>query len=206
MTAPEKDLVTARSRGRPREFDMDEALDKALGVFAVRGYHAASISELTLAMQLASGSVYKAFKDKRAIFLAAFARYRKVRRGKLDAAIADAANGRERLEKTLMFYARAACGTEGRQGCLVVGSATELAILDEEAAAQVAAAFDQNEQLFASFIEEGKADGSIPQHVDVAVTARLMLCVMKGMRLVGKTGRTREEMTAVAAAAMRFLT
>ncbi|MDA4634974.1 TetR/AcrR family transcriptional regulator, partial [Escherichia coli] len=60
---------TMRGRGRPREFDMNEALDKALRVFSERGYHATSIGNLTDAMQLASGSVYKAFKDKRGVFL-----------------------------------------------------------------------------------------------------------------------------------------
>ena len=70
-----------RGRGRPREFDVEAALDAALRVFSERGYHAASISELTEAMGLAAGSVYKAFGDKRGIFLATFDRYRAVRRG-----------------------------------------------------------------------------------------------------------------------------
>src|SRR5262245_39754798 len=66
--------TTSRGRGRPREFDLDAALDKSVRVFRERGYHATSIADLTEAMKLASGSVYKAFKDKRAVFLAAFDR------------------------------------------------------------------------------------------------------------------------------------
>ena len=61
-----------RARGRPREFDIDDALDKAVRVFSERGYHATSIGDLAGAMELASGSIYKAFRDKRAVFLAAF--------------------------------------------------------------------------------------------------------------------------------------
>ena len=64
--------VVSRPRGRPREFDMDKALDQAIRVFSEQGYHATSIGDLIDAMGLASGSIYKAFRDKRAVFLAAY--------------------------------------------------------------------------------------------------------------------------------------
>src|ERR1700761_1859071 len=65
----------ARPCGRPREFDMDEALDRAIRVFCEQGYNATSIGDLIDAMGLASGSIYKAFHDKRAVFLAALDRH-----------------------------------------------------------------------------------------------------------------------------------
>ena len=67
---------------------MDEVLDKAVRVFCERGYHATSIGDLTDAMALTSGSVYKAFKDKKSVFLAALDRYKTVRDAKLHLAIA----------------------------------------------------------------------------------------------------------------------
>src|SRR6202012_4020630 len=72
--------VAARPRGRPREFDMDKALDQAIRVFSEHGYHATSIGDLIDAMGLASGSIYKAFRDKRAVFLAALDRHILLRR------------------------------------------------------------------------------------------------------------------------------
>jgi len=194
-----------RLRGRPREFDMNVTLDKALGVFSERGYHAASISDLTDAMGLTSGSVYKAFKDKRGIFLAAFDHYRAKRRKIIDENVAAAISGREKVQALLNVYADASHGVEGRCGCLVVGSATDLALFDDEAAKRVALAFEQNEQLLVGLIRLGKADGSIPDHIDIAVAARTLLCLLKGMRLVGKTGRSHAEMSAVAEAAMKLL-
>ena len=56
-------------------FDHDTVVDAALKVFRERGYHAASVADLSAAMLLTPGSIYKAFADKRAIFLAAFDRY-----------------------------------------------------------------------------------------------------------------------------------
>ncbi|MDQ0563493.1 AcrR family transcriptional regulator [Rhizobium mesoamericanum] len=197
--------ISTRQRGRPRAFDRDVALDKALQVFSERGYHAASISELTEAMGLASGSVYKAFKDKRGIFLAAFDRYRAVRRELLDARMARVATGREKIREVLTHYALSSHGASGRCGCLVVSSANDLALFDEEAAERVAAAFMTNENLIADLLRLGQSDGSIAAEIDVAATARTLLCLTKGMRVVGKTGRSEEDMVAVAETAMKFL-
>ena len=195
----------AHSRGRPREFEMDEVLDKAVRIFCERGYHATSIGDLARAMELASGSVYKAFKDKRSVFLAALDRYKTVRDAKLREVLACAATGYERIQKALAFYAEASHGADGRQGCLVVGSAAELATFDDEVAQWVKSALTRNETLLRELIREGKADGSIPAHVDGETTARLMLCLTQGMRVVGKTGRTRKEMQAIVDVAMKAL-
>jgi TetR/AcrR family transcriptional repressor of nem operon len=199
-------ILAARSRGRPREFDMDEALDEALRVFSERGYHGTSIGNLTDAMQLASGSVYKAFKDKRGVFLAAFDRYRAVRSSKLRTAVDTNKSGYDRIRDALAFYADASHGTSGKQGCLVVSCASELATFDPEVAKKVAVAMDTNEAVLLELIELGQNDGSVPAHIDGRATARLMLCLVQGMRVVGKTGRTREEMMAAVTVAMKTLT
>ncbi|MFJ6323432.1 MULTISPECIES: TetR/AcrR family transcriptional regulator [unclassified Rhizobium] len=197
--------IAPRLRGRPREFDMNTALDEALRVFSERGYHAASISELTDAMGLTAGSVYKAFGDKRGIFLAAFDRYRQVRQQRIESCLAEAADGYAKLFALAVFFAESSCGETGRRGCLVVGSATELALFDEEVAGRVAAAFNFDERRLLDLIRLGQADGSIPQHVDAETAACAMLCLTKGMRIIGKTGPKPERMFAVAEAAMKLL-
>ncbi|MFS8045742.1 TetR/AcrR family transcriptional regulator [Rhizobium sp. BR 314] len=197
--------IAPKLRGRPREFDMDAALDEALRVFSERGYHAASISELTEAMGLTAGSVYKAFGDKRGIFLAAFDRYRQVRQPLIEACLAEAANGRAKLFALTAFFAESSCGEIGRRGCLVVGSATELALFDEEIAGRVATAFNLDERRILDLIRLGQADGSISQDVDAEGIACAILCLTKGMRVIGKTGPKPERMLAVAEAAMKLL-
>lgn len=175
-----------RPPGRPREFDLDSALDKAVRVFRERGYHATSIGDLSEAMQLAAGSIYKAFKDKRAVFLAAFDRYSTLRSAQVRTAADGGRTGHDRLRRVLASYLEASQGVEGRRGCLVVGSTIELAALDPEVAARVSAALKANEALLAGLIREGQGDGSIPAHVDPDATARLILCMTQGMRVVGK--------------------
>lgn len=74
-----------KERGRPRAFDTDSALDSAMLVFRQKGYHATSIGDLGQAMQLTTGSIYKAFTDKRTLFANVFARYLSMRNSSLAA-------------------------------------------------------------------------------------------------------------------------
>lgn len=202
--SPSIQASPTRGRGRPREFDMDEALDKAVLVFRERGYHGTSITDLTAAMALTSGSVYKAFKDKRGIFLAALDRYKERRDPLIRAEVERGATGRERLSNVLGFFAGSAHGVEGERGCLVVGTATELATLDDEVAQRIKRSLDRNEALLEELIRQGKADGSLATALDDRTAARLVLCVLQGMRVVGTTGRGKKEMQAVAEAAMHI--
>lgn len=197
--------ATTRPPGRPRQFEIDDALDKAIVVFSERGYHAASISELKEAMGLTAGSLYKAFKDKKAIFLAAFDRYKQVRNALLDQEIGAGCDGRDKVFRMLRFYAEASHGESGRRGCLVVGTAIELAVYDAEAAERVGRSMARSEALFDRLIREGQADGSITKTIDAEATARLMLSVTQGLRVLGKTGPDRDRAFAVIGTAIKLL-
>ena len=194
-----------RPRGRQREFDLDEALDKAIRVFREQGYNATSIGDLTEAMGLASGSIYKAFKDKRAVFLAALDRYMLLRNEQIASVARAARTARERLRAVLGFYVESAKGVEGRRGCMVVGSAVELAIADREVAARITAALSRNEALLADLIRQGQADRSISGKIDPDETARVMVCLTQGLRVVGRAGRAPPDTSAAVDIAMKLL-
>lgn len=194
-----------RGPGRPREFDMEAALDSAVLVFRERGYHAASVGDLGQAMKLTAGSIYKAFADKRAIFLAALDRYTTQRSAQLGPLLDAQPNGLDKVHAMLRFYAEASHDTEGRTGCLVVGSAVALGTFDAEVAVQVAAALQRIEISLRDLIWLGQSDGSISSSIDVDVSASILLCVLQGFRVIGKTGRTRADMMAAADQALRLL-
>ena len=197
--------VPVRPRGRPREFDMDEALDQAIRVFCEQGYNATSIGDLIDAMGLASGSIYKAFRDKRAVFLAALDRHIVLRKEQIAAAARSSKPARERLRDVLAHFVEVSKGIEGRRGCLVVGSAVELAILDREVAARVNASIGKNEAFLADLIRQGQADKSIPAAIDPEETARVMVCLTQGLRVVGKSGRAPQDTAAAVDIAMKLL-
>jgi TetR/AcrR family transcriptional regulator, transcriptional repressor for nem operon len=198
-------LEVVRPRGRPREFDMDQALDQAIRVFCEQGYSATSIGDLIDAMGLASGSIYKAFHDKRSVFLAALDRHVLLRKEQIAAAARSSKPARERLRDVLAFFVESSKGAEGRRGCLIVGSAVELAIADREVAARVTASLSKNEAFLADLIREGQADGSISSQVDPEQTARVMVCLTQGLRVVGKSGRAPQDTAAAVDIAMKLL-
>lgn len=194
-----------RGRGRPREFDEATALDGAVRIFRERGYNATSVADLAQAMGLAAGSIYKAFKDKRGVFLAAFERYVGEGDALRHAAFGKGGNGRDKLRELLELYAVSSSGVEGMQGCLVVGSTVELATMDAATARRVKAAHGRTEQLLVRTIRDGQADGSINAAIDSEAVARLMLCILQGMRVIGKTGRSRGDMRSVVELALKTL-
>ena len=169
---------------------MASALDAAIIVFRERGYHATSLSDLRVSMGLATGSIYKAFADKRDVFLAAFDRYTELRGVALQPLLDAESTGLAKLQVLFRFYAESSYGAEGRRGCLVVGSAVELATHDAEVATRVAAALNRLRARLRDLIRLGQSDGSVLPTTDLDATADLLLCVLQGLRVVGKTGRT----------------
>jgi TetR/AcrR family transcriptional regulator, transcriptional repressor for nem operon len=186
--------VPLRERGRPREFDLTAVLDAAVRVFRSRGYHAASMQDLRDATDLASGSIYKAFADKRALFIAAFDRYVSERMRMRATALQACSSGREKLRELLRLYALSSAGTEGRLGCLVVGSVVALTTFDTDLNGLVRRTLGRTEDCLADLVRKGCADGSLLPDLNAADQARFLLCLMQGMRVVGKTGRTTREM------------
>lgn len=187
----------SRGPGRPREFAVDDVLDKAIIVFSEYGFHATSMARLTAALGITEGSIYKAFKDKRAIFLAAFERYVSQRNARIAQELASAQTGRACVEAILRLYAEYCHGAVGRRGCLVVGSAVDLASSDADMAKRVASVLKVHEKRLVAAVRQGQGDGSISSRLDAESTGRLLLCVVQGMRVLGKTGRSHGEMMSI---------
>lgn len=183
------------ARGRPRKFDTDKILDRAICVFADRGYAGTSVTDLTIRTSVTQGSLYKAFKDKRTLFMASLERYKTVRRARLGNALGDSGTGLERLRRLLYFYAASSAGEEGRNGCLVVRSLKDLGVLDEEMSCELLSITRYNEATLVGLLQDGQADGSVSAEIDVIAAASFLLCLTQGMRVIGKTGREGLEAT-----------
>src|ERR1700744_5894418 len=94
----------ALPRGRPRSFDADAAVERAMGVFWSRGYHATALPDLLRATRLSRGSLYAAFGDKYSLFLLALDRYIADAVARLDEELAAAREPIESLRAYLAGY------------------------------------------------------------------------------------------------------
>lgn len=191
--------------GRPREFDTETVLDNAIKRFSEYGFHGTSISDLNACLNLTSGSIYKAWGDKRGLFLAALERYTALRSEAIAACLASESSGLDKVEALLTHYARLSCEATGRTGCLIVETAVELALADSEIDSLIAAQQNRREAQIRRLIEEGQRDGSMRKELDAANLAKLLLALQQGMRVVGKTGSDTEQMLGMVSELMRLL-
>ena len=175
-----------RSPGRPRAFDIAEVVDRAVLIFREHGYQAASVDVLRRGTGLTTGSLYKAFRDKKDIFASAFARYVTERQAAIRLRLEMAETGRGRIAALLDLYLEAASGAEGRRGCLVAASLAETSVLDGAQRAALGEALGVNETRLRDLLRQGQADGSVRADLDVEAAADVLLALLYGIRLLGK--------------------
>src|SRR5260370_40645571 len=115
-----------RPRGRPRSFDTEAAVERAMDVFWSRGYHATALPDLLRATKLSRGSLYAAFGDKHALFMRALDRYIADALARMDVEFGPRSEPIDGLRAYLAGYVERTSGAKGRRGCLLVATAMEL--------------------------------------------------------------------------------
>jgi len=180
--------ITSRpGRGRPREFDYDEVVDLAIALFRQRGFGATSIADLVEATGLTRGSLYKAFTDKKSVYVAAFERYTRLGHERIQAIADGDGTGRERIARLLAHYLEQSRGEPGRLGCLVVATGLEATVMDPDIARMFEQALKHLERTLSKLIRLGIEDHSIHADLNAEAAAQALLCFLQGLRVVGKS-------------------
>jgi TetR/AcrR family transcriptional regulator, copper-responsive repressor len=193
----------SKPRGRPRSFDRETALEKALLAFWKHGYEATSVSDLTRVMDIGAPSLYAAFGDKRSLFEEVVREYGAKYGSFGDRALADEPTARAAVERTLREAAVEYTVPGRPPGCMAVSTTGSTTESSEEAAALLRAKRVGNVRLFQDRIEADMAAGVLPAETDAAALARFNAAVLQGMSQQAKDGADRDELAAVAEAAMR---
>jgi AcrR family transcriptional regulator len=188
--------------GRVRQFDADEALDRALEVFWTRGYEGATLPELTKAMGINRPSLYAAFGNKEQLFHKALDRYQTGPQSFVNEALKKP-RARAVAEAIFSGFVRMQRDRSSPPGCMIVSGALacgeeteavrrELARLRQAVVATLRARFDR-----------AVREGDLPGGRDCASLARYVATVLNGLAVQAASGATETELRRVAAIAMR---
>lgn len=173
--------------GRPREFNLDEALEAAVRVFWQRGFKATSLDDLLAATRISRSSFYAAFGSKEALFQQCLARYCRRMASEMGRALLEAESGRGFIEQTFRQVVEEA-REEEPMGCLIMNSATELGQRHPEFSADLRKAVRLFERLFQQAVQRAQLEGDIPRQSDARTLATYLTSSLGGLRSLAKAG------------------
>jgi TetR/AcrR family transcriptional repressor of nem operon len=190
---------------RPREFDIDAALERAMQAFWAKGYESTSLDDLCEATGLGRSSLYAAFGDKRGLYLRALVRYEDGVEERIAAALARPVPVRKAIAAFVDRLISDIVAGPGRRGCFIGNCAAELPRGDRGAATRVRKSLERIEAAFRDALARAKAKGEIAASADVNALARFLTAGIQGLRLVGKAKPERKALADIAATMLRCL-
>ena len=194
----------ASERGRPRGFDTDAALDRALAVFWRHGFQSASLCELTEAMGVSKPSLYAAFGDKEALYLQALERYA-TQQSAAHIAVLDAEpDGRRAVERYLRSIVTRLTDPALPGGCLVINGVADCGGPSTPAAVELALrkVLQGGEVKLRERLLRAQRDGQLAPDARVGDLAALFSSLAAGLGVLAKSGAKRAKLYAVITAAM----
>ena len=188
-----------KKRGRPRAFEPDVALSRALDTFRDGGFAATSLDDLSAAMGINRPSLYGAFGDKRDLFLKAYARYRANVGAQFAKAFDPALSLRQSLDTifstALDLYL---AGENGPRGCFTVMTAGSEAMTDPEIRGTVQRAIVNTEKAALGLFELAVARGELPSNANLPVLVQLVSSTIHSIAVRSRAQLPRAELEAVA--------
>jgi TetR/AcrR family transcriptional repressor of nem operon len=167
--------------GRPREFDVDEALDAAMAAFWAKGYGATSLSDLMAATGLHKGSLYQAFGDKHSLFVQSLKRYLAMMRRTKNEILADAASPLEGLRR--MFHSMVDLVDDGPcpMGCMAINALVELAPHDAEIREIMLDHIDRMRKSVRDVVDQAQKGGQMEASRPPELVTAMLLTTLAGL-------------------------
>ena len=172
---------------RPKAFDEDVALQKALATFWRRGFHATSMQDLVTGMGINRFSLYDTFGDKHQLFVRALKHYQQHSCQTLAALTENPAlPALTRIRQVLDFLVAQVLDDGPQNGCFLVNATTERVPHDADTAAVAYQNQQFLEELFAGILAQGQARGEVAHTATPTAQAHLLISVLNGMRIMAK--------------------
>ncbi len=177
---------------RPREFDINEAVERAMLLFWEKGYQATSLSDIQRDLDIGRASLYAAFGDKESLFLKALALYLERYISTLSVLDQDAP-AMELLQKLFNSLAALYTGASTPQGCLVLAASLECGTAQDPVGRAVSASIAYGEEKLQKTLMRAQKEGSLSRNADVKAIARFLMASSQGMAALAKRGGSRKE-------------
>ncbi len=190
------------AKGRPRNFDVDAALDVALRLFWTHGYEGVSVAKLAAAMGINVPSLYAAFGNKEQLFIKAVERYGCQNGGFYHRAF-KLKTAREVAEYILEHEVKLVTMPDAPDGCLMVQGALVTSPESEAIRAMMASMRMTAERWMAERFAQAKKEGDLPADADPKALACYIMTVNSGIAVQAKSGVPRRMLKRVAALAMQ---
>jgi AcrR family transcriptional regulator len=190
------------AKGRPREFDTEQALDAALMLFWRHGYEGTSLAALTSAMRISTPSLYAAFGSKEALFRKAIDRYVQRPASYLPNALKEP-TARRAVEKLFRGAINMVMHPRHPDGCLLVHGALAVGPACEAIRSQLSLCRAAAEAAVRGRFERAIAEGDLPKSVSAGKLARYIVTVLWGLSVQAASGATRSQLQEVAEMALR---
>lgn len=197
--------TTTRGKGRPRSFDKDTALLKALDIFWRRGYEPASISELCSAMGINAPSLYAAFGNKAGLFLEAVAFYEEKYWQEPSRRFLEEKNFYLAVHDFFAEAARILLSPDTPCGCMVVLAAVNISEEETDIIQDLRKRRLETRDMFARKIRQAVDEGQLPADTSPESLACAFNTFLEGMSLQAQSGMSVKEMEAMASYAVRML-
>ena len=192
------DAPEPRRRGRPRAYQPEVALGKALDLFRKDGFAATSLDDLSAATGMNRPSLYGAFGDKRKLYIKSYQRYRADARAAMVDIFRDQLPIRKRLQRifavALDIYLS---GEAGPRGCFTVMTAASEAVADPDIRAMVLEGFSELDKAFATCFRVARESGELPQTADPVVLAHLASATIHSIAIRARARVPRKELEAI---------
>jgi AcrR family transcriptional regulator len=183
-------------KGRPREFDVDEALAAALRVFWTKGYEAASLSDLTDAMGITRPSLYAAFGNKEALFRKALDLYEREKLAYVGEALT-ALTSRQVVERLLRGALAMQTSDYEPKGCMRIIGSVSCGPESETIRADLMERRQSSQRALCERLEQAKTDGDLPQSSNVEGLCAHLIAILQGMTLQASSGAPKEQLEAL---------
>lgn len=192
------DSSQRRGRGRPRAFDRDEALDRAVEVFWAKGFGPTSVEDLTAQMGISPPSLYAAFGNKHDLFMLALDRYADTVGGLPTRTFAEASDLRSAIRGLFDTTINCATSENRPRGCLLVSVASEMASRDSEVRKKLSQGYAARVGAISERIAAEQEKGRLPMHPAAEKLAKMIISVTHGLVARARMGASRSELAELA--------